>query len=111
LFLVANDTLVTPPVSDNNLTGITRDSAMTIASNQLNMNILERRIRRSELYFADEVFLTGTAAHIQSVGELDKRTIGSGGPGKIAGKINDIYQSAIRGKNDQYIDWCIGIDV
>ena len=66
LFMINDGKLVIPPVSDNNLTGITRDSAITIAKEDLGMEVLERRIRRSELYFADEVFLTGTAAHIQA---------------------------------------------
>ena len=83
LFLINQNTLITPPVADNNLTGITRDSAIKIAKDELGLQILERRIRRSELYFADEVFLTGTAAHIQSVGQLDNRNIGDGLPGKI----------------------------
>ena len=102
LFLINQNTLITPPVADNNLTGITRDSAIKIAKDELGLQILERRIRRSELYFADEVFLTGTAAHIQSVGQLDNRNIGDGLPGKITSQINEVYQQAIRGKNRKY---------
>ena len=64
LFMVNGNKLVTPPVADNNLTGITRDSSISIACDELGMELEERRIRRSELYFAEEVFLTGTAAHI-----------------------------------------------
>ena len=111
LFLINQNTLVTPPVSDNNLTGITRDSAIKIAKEELGLQILERRIRRSELYFADEVFLTGTAAHIQSVGQLDNRDIGDGLPGKISSQINEVYQSAIRGNNSKYRNWCTEIEV
>ncbi len=111
LFLINQNTLVTPPVSDNNLTGITRDSAIKIAKEELGLQILERRIRRSELYFADEVFLTGTAAHIQSVGQLDNRDIGDGLPGKISTQINEVYQSAIRGNNSKYRNWCTEIVV
>ena len=111
LFLINQNTLVTPPVSDNNLTGITRDSAIKIAKEELGLQILERRIRRSELYFADEVFLTGTAAHIQSIGQLDNRDIGDGLPGKISTQINEVYQSAIRGNNSKYRNWCTEIVV
>jgi len=111
LFLINQNTLITPPVADNNLTGITRDSAIKIAKEELGLQILERRIRRSELYFADEVFLTGTAAHIQSVGQLDNRDIGDGLPGKITNQINEVYQQVIRGNNRKYRNWCTEIEV
>ena len=111
LFLINQNTLITPPVADNNLTGITRDSAIKIAKEELGFHILERRIRRSELYFADEVFLTGTAAHIQSVGQLDNRDIGDGLPGKITNQINEVYQQVIRGNNRKYRNWCTEIEV
>ena len=111
LFLINQNTLITPPVADNNLTGITRDSAIKIAKDELGLQILERRIRRSELYFADEVFLTGTAAHIQSVGQLDNRNIGDGLPGKITSQINEVYQQAIRGNIRKYRNWCTEIEV
>lgn len=111
LFMINDGILYTPPVSDNNLTGITRDSAITIATQELGSKVVERRIRRSELYFADEVFLTGTAAHIQAVGELDNRTIGSGKTGPITEQINDVYQKAIRGENPHYIHWCTNVSM
>ena len=75
------------------------------------MDVLERRIRRSELYFADEVFLTGTAAHIQAVGRLDNRDISDGKSGKYTSQINEIYQKAIRGENPKYRGWCTEISV
>lgn len=109
LFLVSNGTVHTPLVADNNLTGITRDSAMTIARDELGLNIVERRIRRSELYLADEIFLTGTAAHVTPVGELDMRPIGEGGVGPITQKINDMYVDIIAGNNPKYMDWCASV--
>jgi len=75
------------------------------------MTVLERRIRRSELYFADEVFLTGTAAHIQAVGRLDNRDIANGQPGEYTTQINDIYNKAIRGENPKYRNWCTEISI
>ena len=111
LFMVNGNKLVTPPVADNNLTGITRDSSISIACDELGMELEERRIRRSELYFAEEVFLTGTAAHIQAVGELDNRPIGTGAVGGVTSKINVIYQKAIRGENAKYSDWCTEIKI
>ena len=111
LFMVNGNKLVTPPVADNNLTGITRDSSISIACDALGMELEERRIRRSELYFAEEVFLTGTAAHIQAVGELDNRLVGTGSVGEVTSKINVIYQKAIRGENPKYSDWCTEIKI
>ena len=111
LFMVNDGILIIPPVSDNNLTGITRDSAITIAKDELGMTVLERRIRRCELYFADEVFLTGTAAHIQAVGRLDNRDIANGQPGEYTTQINDIYHKAIRGENPKYRNWCTEISI
>ncbi len=111
LFMINNGVLYTPPVSDNNLTGITRDSAIEIARQEVGTEVVETRIRRSELYFADEVFLTGTAAHIQAVGELDNRVIGSGETGPITTKINEVYQESIRGNNPKYESWCTSISI
>ncbi len=106
LFLVSKGVLHTPLVGDNNLTGITRDSAMTLAKNELGLEVVERSIRRSELYLADEVFLTGTAAHITPVGSLDSRPIGDGDVGPITRKLRDMYVELIRGSNPKYLHWC-----
>jgi branched-chain amino acid aminotransferase len=106
LFMVTDGSVFTPPVADNNLTGITRDSAIRLAKDELGIDVVERRIRRSELYLADEVFLTGTAAHITPVGSLDRRPIGSGGIGPVTQRIRDVYVDLIRGENPRYLDWC-----
>ena len=106
LFMVVNGSIFTPPVADNNLTGITRDSAITLAKDLLGIEVVERRIRRSELYLCDEVFLTGTAAHITPVGSLDRRPIGEGGVGPITTKLRDAYVEVIKGDNPDYIRWC-----
>ena len=106
LFLVSKGVLHIPPVADNNLTGITRDSAMELAKKELGLKITERTIRRSELYLADEVFLTGTAAHITPVGYLDSRPIGNGDVGPITKKLRSLYVEVIRGNNPAYMDWC-----
>ena len=106
LFLVSKGVLHTPLVADNNLTGITRDSAIRIATDELGLDVVERRIRRSELYLADEIFLTGTAAHVTPVGELDVRPIADGGVGPITQQINEMYLDIIAGNNPKYMDWC-----
>ena len=109
LFMVVNGSIFMPPVADNNLTGITRDSAITLAKDLLGIEVVERRIRRSELYLCDEVFLTGTAAHITPVGSLDRRPIGEGGVGPITTKLRDAYVEVIKGDNPDYIRWCTAV--
>ena len=106
LFMVSDGVVHTPPVADNNLTGITRDSAKQLATNEMGLEIVERNIRRSELYLADEVFLTGTAAHITPVGSLDNRPIGGGDVGPVAKSLRDMYLEVIRGNNPKYMHWC-----
>jgi branched-chain amino acid aminotransferase len=109
LFLITQGVLHTPLVADNNLTGITRDSASQLAQNELGLEIVERRIRRSELYLADEVFLTGTAAHITPVGHLDSRPIGDGDVGPITARLRELYLGCIRGNNPDYAHWCSAV--
>ena len=106
LFMVTNGAIYTPPVADNNLVGITRDSAIALARNELGMDVVERNIRRSELYLADEVFLTGTAAHITPVGSLDNRPVGDGDVGAITRSLRDMYADVVRGNNPDYMHWC-----
>ena len=105
IFLLSNGTLHTPPVADNNLTGITRDSVYQLATNELGLELVERHIRRSELYLADEIFLTGTAAHVTPVGHVDNRPIGDGDVGPITRSLRDLYASAVRGNNSKYLHW------
>jgi len=106
LFMVKDGKLITPPGSDGILLGITRDTVMKIAKNELGIETIERSISRSDLYIADEVFLTGTAAHVTPVVEIDEYKIGNGKPGKLSAKLQDIYFNIIQGKNPKYIKWC-----
>lgn len=106
LFMVRDGVINTPSETDNCLLGVTRDSVIHLAREELGMDVVQRHIHRSELYLADEVFLTGTAAHVLAVGELDNRTIGAGETGPITQKLQDLYFSAVVGDNDKYSDWC-----
>ena len=107
LFMVQNGEIITPTETDNCLLGITRNTIIQIAKNELNIDIKERRIHRSELYLSDEIFLTGTAAHVTSVGSLDNRTIGNGKVGQITKTLQDIYFSVVSGKieDNKYKSW------
>jgi branched-chain amino acid aminotransferase len=109
LFLVSNGVIHTPLISDNNLTGITRDSVFQLAKNELGVEIVERHINRSELYLADELFLTGTAAHVLPVGYVDNRPIGNGGIGPTTRSLADLYVNVVKGNNPKYLHWCTAI--
>ncbi|MBI4311874.1 MAG: branched-chain amino acid transaminase [Chloroflexi bacterium] len=106
LFMYRNGQLATPPLVDNVLPGITRSCVFDIAKNELGMDVVERHIPRSELYLADEVFLTGTAAHLTAVGSLDNQVIGDGTMGALTHKLQDLYFDIVRGKNNKYLHWC-----
>ncbi len=106
IFLVIDGQLVTPAIYNNILMGITRDTVIRLAQNELGIETIERPVVRSELYAASECFLTGTAAHITPIAEIDNRRIGSGGIGKITGKLQKLYFAVIRGNNPKYLAWC-----
>ncbi|MDP6822159.1 MAG: branched-chain amino acid transaminase [Dehalococcoidia bacterium] len=105
LFMVRDGVLHTPSETDNCLLGITRDCVIELARNEFGLEVVERRIHRSELYLADEVFLTGTAAHLTAVGELDNRMIGNGEMGPVAQKLQAIYFDIVAGNNPDYMHW------
>ena len=106
IFLVINGKLVTPATYNNILVGITRQTVMELAQHELGIATIERQIVRNELYTADECFLTGTAAHITPVAEVDHRLIGNGEVGEITKKLQKIYSEVIRGNNPKYLSWC-----
>ena len=111
LFMLRDGDLVTPSETENCLLGITRDCVCEIASNEFGMEIKSRKIHRSEIYLADEVFLTGTAAHITSVGQLDNRNISSGNIGEFTKKMQDKYFKIVKGDDQKYIKWCTEISI
>ena len=106
IFLVIDGKLVTPASHNNILIGITRDTVIELAEKELGIETIHRSIDRSELYTADECFLTGTAAHLTPVGEIDHRPIGKGEVGEITGKLRKLYFEILRGNNPKYLDWC-----
>ena len=106
IFLVIDGKLVTPASYSSILTGITRDTVIELAQKELGIETVERQVDRSELYSAEECFFTGTAAHITPIGEIDHRQIGSGEPGEITKRLQQIYFEVIKGNNPKYLDWC-----
>jgi len=110
IFLVSGEKLITPDLSQNGLQGITRLCAIEIARD-LGIEIIERGVDRSELYIADGVFLTGTAAQVAWVEKIDGRLIGSGQIHPLAAKIKDIYFAAVTGQEKKYQNWLTIVDV
>ena len=103
--MVRNGKLITPPPSDNILEGITRASIIDLAKRELHMEVLERSIDRSELYIADEMFLTGTAVEVAPITRVDRHAVGLGIVGPVTEKLRELYFEATHGKLDDYRLW------
>ena len=106
LFLVVDGKLITPPIEDNVLPGITRDTVIQLAQSDLGVEVVETHIDRSQIYVADECFLTGTAAHVTPVVEVDNRKIGDGAVGPVSAKIQTLYFKIVSGNEPKHIHWC-----
>lgn len=104
IFLVKNGRIFTPFLSDSALEGITRESAMAIARD-LGMEVTERPIARTELYLADEIFLTGTAAEIVAVISVDGHQVGTGKEGPVSKKIREHYAKVVSGGSSKHRGW------
>lgn len=107
LFVVRDGVIRTPPLSDGPLDGITRASVITIARD-LGYEVVEASLVRTDLYLADEVFLTGTAAELTPVREIDGRGIGRRGP--ITEAVQSTFIDAVRGRIDAYRPWLTVVD-
>jgi len=105
LFLVKHGKLITPPLSETILPGITRVCIMELAERELGLQTTERSINQDELYSADELFFCGTGAQVSPIIEVDGKKIGGGGPGPVTKKLQDIYFAAARGDNPNYLSW------
>lgn len=104
VFIVKNGRLVTPSLSSSILPGITRDTVMTLAREE-GLVVAEDRITRDELYLADEAFLTGTAAELTPVREVDNRAIGNGAVGEVTRTLQQRYFDVVRGRDDTHPEW------
>lgn len=106
IFMIRHGKLITPAPADNILEGITAQSVIELAAKELGVETIQRQIDRTELYIADEIFMTGTAAHLTPVTEVDRRIVGSGRPGPITSRLSQLFFDCIRGKNEKYRHWC-----
>ncbi len=104
IFVYSGGYIKTPPLSSV-LPGITRNSVIEIMANEMGLKVKEERVTRDELYIADEVFLTGTAAEITPVREIDDRKIGAGHAGEVALELQKIFFNIVKGGNKKYKKW------
>jgi branched-chain amino acid aminotransferase len=105
LFMVRGGELITPSVTDDILEGITRETVITIAREELGLGVIERAIDRTELFIADEVFFCGTGAQVAPCVKVDGRDVGDGTIGPVARRIGDVYFAIARGDDKRHADW------
>jgi branched-chain amino acid aminotransferase len=105
LFMVRDGVLITPPITDNVLEGITRRAVIHFAREDFGLEVVERSIDRSEMYLADEAFFCGTGVGVAAIGEIDHRQIGDGKSSAVAKKIHDMYMRVVTGQEEKYMDW------
>ena len=110
IFLVGNGVLYTPPLSNSALSGITRDSVLTIARH-LGLPVVEQSIPRELLYISDEVFFTGTAAEVSPIRSIDRIVIGDGNPGAITKQIADEFFGIANGLKPDRFGWLTPVKV
>ncbi len=110
LFMVVDGRVVTPSLASGALDGITRRSLIQIAGDR-GYEVVEREIARAELYLADEVFMTGTAAELVPVREIDDHDVGHGGRGPVTAELQRVFMDALRGRELRYSAWLDHVEV
>jgi branched-chain amino acid aminotransferase len=110
IYVVRDGEIITPPQTAGILDGITRKSILSIAAD-LGYEVVERDLARAELYLADEVLLSGTAAELVPVREIDDHTIGSGEPGPITRELQRVFDDALHGRDARYADWLDRVEI
>lgn len=109
IFMVRKGVLITPPVTENALEGITRDSVMELAHRELSLPVMERPIDRSELYVCDELFFTGTAVGIAPIVRVDRRPVAKAAIGVVTNALRRLYFDATRGHLRKYAHWLVPV--
>lgn len=109
VFLIRNGAAITPPITDNILEGITRQTVITLLREELGVNVVERSIDRSEIYLAHEAFFTGTGAQITAITRVDYRKIGDGQMGSITMTLRELFFNVVRGRVRKYREWCVAV--
>ncbi len=109
VFMIRDGILVTPPRTENILEGITRSSVLAIAANELDIEVVERPIDRTEVFLCEELFMSGTAAQITAVTRVDHRVIGTGQMGPYTTQLRELFADIVRGRSPRYRDWNVPV--
>ena len=109
LFIVRDGVLITPPVTENILEGITRRTVIELARKELNLTVVERPIDRTEIYICDELILTGTAVQVTVATKIDHRPIGNGVMGPVGEGLRKLFEAVARGNNPKYAHWNVAV--
>jgi branched-chain amino acid aminotransferase len=105
VFMVKNGAVITPPITENILEGITRRTAIELAQVELGLPVIERQIDRTEVYLCDELFMTGTAAEIIAVTKVDHHSIGLGLMGPVVSELRSLFSDAVHGRLSRFRKW------
>jgi branched-chain amino acid aminotransferase len=109
VFMVRAGSVITPPITENILEGITRRTVIELLSNDLKIPVIERPMDRTEVYLCDELFLTGTAAQITAVTQVDHRPINGGMMGPVTSRIRDLFADVVYARLPKYRKWNIPV--
>lgn len=110
LFMVRDGVVITPPVNENILEGITRRTVIELAKNELGLTIVERAIDRTEVFICEELFFTGTAAEVTVIAKVDHRPVGDGTMGPITAQLRSLYKDVVHGKVEKYNKWNVPVE-
>ena len=105
-FIVRDGHLVTPPVTSNILEGITRETIIVLAREEMGLDTVQRSIDRSEVYVCEEAFLTGTGVQVAAITQVEHRPIGRGTIGPVVSRLRELYFDVVRGRNPKHRHWC-----
>ena len=109
IFILRGGKLITTQLCDNILEGITRNTIIELAKNELGIETVERKIDRTELYVCDEAFFCGTGAQVSPITKVDHREVGNGKTGPVSKKLQDLYFKIVRGQHPKYKKWCTAV--
>jgi branched-chain amino acid aminotransferase len=110
-FMVRDGQLITPPVTSNILEGITRDTIIQLALEEMSLRTVQRSIDRSEIYICQEAFLCGTGVQVAAITQVEHRPIGTGTIGPLVSRLRDLYFDVVRGNHPKYQHWCTPVYV
>jgi branched-chain amino acid aminotransferase len=104
LFLIRDGVVRTPSLASGVLEGLTREAVITMLRDD-GYEVIEEAVTRTDLYYADEMFMTGTAAEVTPIREVDDRPVGDGRPGPVTKRAQEMFMDAVTGENERYADW------